>query len=94
MGDSDFGFLMFAALTMVLWGAFNMMYANNELVEQNILNSEKQDVGIMATILALTEFLNPLSDNFKSEILMLNIFVFPILLFGTLLCSVRFARGI
>ena len=94
MADIDFKFLMFCAIVLILWAAFNVSYTSDILETQNKLTSTKQDTGIIASLVATTEFLNPFSEEFKSDIFIINVFIFPLLIFGIVLCAARFIRGV
>lgn len=94
MSSSDFKFVLACGIIVLFWSAFNLALTSDRIDAQNKLTTEKQDTGILATLTATTEFLNPFSDNFQSDIFIINFFVFGILGFGIVLSAARFIRGV
>ena len=94
MSSSDFKFILACGMIALFWGAFNVALASDRLDTQNRLSTVKQDSGILASLEMTTEYLNPFSSEFQSDIFIINFFIFGILIFGIVVCSARFIRGV
>ncbi len=94
MSESDLKFIFVLAIVAVLWGAFIVLFGGSTLSGTPLDKPEKETTGIFSTIIQSTNFLNPFSDSFNSDVAIISYFIFSILLFGVVVIGLRFIRGV
>ncbi len=97
MSDSDLKFVMGIAVMAVLWGAFSYLWVNHSLNSYQGTGMPvytQQSGGIIGTLsVASSSFLSSFPTIFTSQFVLINTFIWPVLLLGLLVVALRFIRG-
>lgn len=92
MASADLKFLLGITIAAVLWATFLSLYSYGEMTVENGIEYEEQQ-GFLASLSLSTSFLNPFSDSFQSDIAIISVLIFSVLLAGVTFVALRYIRG-
>lgn len=94
MGDADFKFIVICVGILTLYSSFLIIYAGENLISSP--EETPEDKGLIGGIIPdiNLDFLNPFNENFNSEFVIINVFIFTPILLILVFVGLRFLRGV